>query len=376
MKTSNGIKILENYDLKKLNTFGISVRAKFFVEINNETDLEELFKMEEFSAQGGSALGGKNIPKLFLGGGSNILFTENFDGIVILNKLKGIEIIKEDQEIVLIKSMGGVMWHDLVTFIVNRGYWGIENLSLIPGTVGAAPVQNIGAYGVELKDILENVETYEIKTGQKKVFEKKECKFGYRDSVFKNKLRGEYFISAITLKLNKAEKLNINYKVLQEYLEKSADAKTLADKNKIIKYTPKIISDAVISIRQSKLPDPVLIGNAGSFFKNIYVPARNAFSIADAGGDQEKFKELINKYPDMPFFKEGEIIKIPAGWLIEKCGWKGRRIGNVGVYDKQAVILVNYGGATGKEVEDLSNEIINSVKSRFGLILEREVNLI
>ena len=170
--------------------------------------------------------------------------------------------------------------------------------------------------------------------------------------------------------------MNINYKVLQEYLEKSADAKTLADKNKIIKYTPKIISDAVISIRQSKLPDPVLIGNAGSFFKNIYVPARNAFSIADAGGDQEKFKELINKYPDMPFFKEGEIIKIPAGWLIEKCGWKGRRIGNVGVYDKQAVILVNYGGATGKEVEDLSNEIINSVKSRFGLILEREVNLI
>jgi UDP-N-acetylmuramate dehydrogenase len=245
------------------------------------------------------------------------------------------------------------MWHDLVMFTVNHGYWGIENLSLIPGTVGAAPMQNIGAYGVELKNTLEEVEVYEIKTGEKHVFKKEECEFGYRTSIFKDKLKDKYFISAITLKVNKIEKKNTGYKVLQEYLEK----------NKIKVKTSKDISDAVVAIRKSKLPDPLLIGNAGSFFKNVYV-------------DTQKEREIKSKYPDISFFIEDEKIKIPAGWLIEKCGWKGKRVGNVGVHEKQALVIVNYGGATGGEIKDLSEKIITSVFSQFGLLLEREVNLI
>ncbi len=388
------MQILKNYNLTKLNTFGISARAKFFVELNEELELKEFFLSPEF----------KNNEKLFLGGGSNILLTKDFNGIVILNKLKGIEILKvptpkgvgiptsdKNQNVgkdyVFVRAMGGEMWHDLVMFAVNRGYWGIENLSLIPGTVGAAPMQNIGAYGAELKDILENVETYEIKTGEKRIFEKEECEFGYRDSVFKNKLKGKYFISALTLKLSKIEKQNISYKILQEYLKEPTDAKTLAGKNKIIEYTPKIISDAVSSIRKSKLPDPVLIGNAGSFFKNVFV-------------DRDKLEEIKKIYPDIPFFEEEENInpvrsrlsqgdrstrftrtasngvKIPAGWLIEKCGWKGKKVGNVGMHEKQALVLINYGGATGKEVKNFSEQIIDSVFSKFGLKLEREVNLI
>ncbi len=337
------MKIIRDYDLTKLNTFGISVQAKFFAELNEESDLKELFISPEF----------RNNEKLFLGGGSNILFTRNFRGIVVLNKLKGIEILEENPEYSTIKSMGGVIWHDLVEFTVNRGYWGIENLALIPGTVGAAPMQNIGAYGAEIKDVLENVEAYEIETGEKKTFRREECEFGYRDSIFKNKLRGKYFISAITLKLGKTEKKNINYKILQEYLEE----------NKIEIKSSKDISDAVSSIRKSKLPDPALIGNAGSFFKNIFIK-------------KEKLENLLKLYPDMPSFEEDGKIKIPAGWLIEQCGWKGKRMGNVGVHDKQALVLVNYGGATGEEIKNLSEQIIASVNSRFRLILEREVNLI
>lgn len=337
------IKIFENYDLTQLNTFGISARAKFFIELNNEFDLIELLKSKEF----------KNNQKLFLGSGSNILFTKDFDGMVILNKIKGIEILKEDSENVLIKSMGGEIWHNLVTFAVNKGYWGIENLSLIPGTVGAAPVQNIGAYGVELKNVLESVETYDIDTGEKKVFEKEKCEFGYRNSIFKNKLKGKYFISAITLKLSKIEKQNIDYKILKEYLKN----------NKIEVKNSKDISDAVSSIRKSKLPDPALLGNAGSFFKNVYV-------------NKKIFQKLKLKYPDISFFEEDNQIKIPAGWLIEKCGWKGKKIGNVGVHERQALVLVNYGNATGEEVKSLSEQIISSVFLKFGLTLEREVNLI
>jgi UDP-N-acetylmuramate dehydrogenase len=256
--------------------------------------------------------------------------------------------------------MGGEWWHDLVLFIVNRDFWGIENLSFIPGTVGAAPIQNIGAYGVELKDILENVEAYNIRTGEKKVFQKEECEFGYRDSVFKNKLKGQYFISSITLKLNKKEKKNLEYKILREYLE---EHDLIGPKASPIGLQPRDISDAVIAIRKSKLPDPVLIGNAGSFFKNVYV-------------SKEKIEDLKKEYAEIPSFEENEMIKIPAGWLIEKCDWKGKRIGNVGVHEKQALVLVNYGGATGEEIKSLSEQIIASVNSKFGLILEREVNLI
>src|SRR3989339_478993 len=336
------MKILKNHNLTRLNTFGVSVQSKFFVQLDSELNLEELFKSSLF----------RNNEKLFLGGGSNILFTKDFKGIVILNKLKGIEILEDNLGYVLVRCMSGEMWHDLVIFMVDRGYWGIENLSLIPGTVGAAPMQNIGAYGVELKDVLEKVEGYEVETGKKRVFEKEECQFGYRDSIFKNKLRGKYFISAVTLKLSKIEKKNTSYKMLQEYLR---------DNNIEIK-NPKDISNAVISIRKSKLPDPVLIANAGSFFKNVFV-------------NRKKIEEIRKKFPDAPYFEEDESIKIPAGWLIEKCGWKGKKIGNVGVHDKQALVIVNYGGATGEEVKNLSEQIIASVYSKFGLKLVPEVNL-
>lgn len=335
--------IEHNYNLSKLNTFGILAHAKFFTEIQNDADLKKLFSLPEF----------KNNEKFFLGGGSNILFTKDFDGIVILNKIKGIEILEEDSEHVLIRAMGGEIWHNLVSFSVSNGYWGIENLSFIPGTVGASPIQNIGAYGVELKDTLEGVEAYEIKKGLKRFFKKEECELGYRDSIFKNKLRGQYFISAIIIKLKKNGKKNVNYKILLEYL----------DKNNIEVKNPKDVSDAVEAIRRSKLPDPAIIGNAGSFFKNVFLK-------------QDKLKFLLEIYSDMPYFKEGDLVKVPAGWLIEQCGWKGKKVGSVGVHEKQALVLVNYGGATGEEILKLAEQITNTVFVKFGLKLVPEVNLI
>ena len=363
------MKIFENYDLSGLNTFGVKATSSFFVEVNSEDDLKELFNSEIF----------KKNEKLFLGGGSNVLFTKNFEGIVILNKLKGINILEENEDFVLIKAMGGEVWHDLVLFSVSNLYWGIENLSLVPGSVGATPVQNIGAYGVEIKDVIESVEAYEIETSDpstpfnevqgkmlgagKRIFKKDECEFGYRESIFKNRLKGKYFISSIIIKLNKKENKNTRYKALEEYLEK----------NKIEVNNVKDISDAVIEIRKSKLPDPKVLGNAGSFFKNIFI-------------GKSKLEELQKIYQEMPFFEEpsdakamkgeGMNIKIPAGWLIEQCGWKGKRVGNVGVHEKQALVLVNYGGATGEELKNLSDEIISSVFAKFGIKLTREVNLI
>ncbi|MCC7160455.1 UDP-N-acetylmuramate dehydrogenase [Candidatus Nomurabacteria bacterium] len=335
--------IEKNYDLSKLNTFGIKANAKYFVELKTEADLVELFGLQEF----------KDNKKIFLGGGSNILFAKDFDGIVIVNKLKGINVLEEDNENVLVRAMGGECWQDFVDFTVERGYWGIENLALIPGTVGASPIQNIGAYGTELKDSLFNVEAFPIEGGEKKVFSLEECELGYRDSVFKNKLKGKYFIAAVTLKLSKKEKKNLSYKILAEYLEQ----------NKIEVKSPKDISNAVALIRKSKLPDPKVLGNAGSFFKNVFI-------------DQDKLDKLQENYKDIPFFKEEGTIKIPAGWLIEQCGWKGKRVGRVGVHDKQALVLVNHGGATGEEIMNLANEIIASVKDKFDLVLSPEVNIV
>ncbi len=337
------MKIQQDVDLTKLNTFGVSIRAKFLVEISSESDLTELFGLPEF----------KNNQRIFLGGGSNVLFTKDFDGIVILNKLKGVEIVSEDTESVLVRAMSGEWWHDLVIFTVDRGYWGIENLSYVPGTVGAAPMQNIGAYGGELKNTLESVETVEIGTGNKRTFSKEECRLGYRDSVFKNELKDKYFITAVNLKLSKTEKKNISYKILKNYL----------DENKIEVKNSQDISDAVTSIRKSKLPDPKVLGNAGSFFKNVFVA-------------KQKFESLQEQYPDMPYFIEEEQIKIPAGWLIEQCGWKGKRVGSVGVHDKQALVLVNHGGATGEEIWGLAKDIMDSVYKKFDLKITPEVNLI
>ncbi|MDO8659251.1 MAG: UDP-N-acetylmuramate dehydrogenase [Candidatus Parcubacteria bacterium] len=343
------MEICENYDLKNLNTFGVSVNTQFFVELHSEQEVSELFNSPEF----------KKNQKIFLGGGSNVLFTKDFDGIVVLNKLKGIEIVGQDEKIVTVRALGGEVWHDLVEFAVERNYWGIENLALIPGTVGATPIQNVGAYGVELKDTLLNVEAFEIETGKKRIFSKEECNFGYRDSIFKNELKGKYFISAIVLKLSKIENKNINYKILQDYLTE----------NKIEIQSSRDISDAVANIRRSRLPDPVVLGNAGSFFKNVLVPL-------------PRLRELLQAYPDLPYFEEEELIKIPAGWLIEQAGpangtsWKGYRVGNVGVHEKQALVLVNYGGASGEEVLDLAYKIIDSVKEKFGVKLVPEVNIV
>lgn len=337
------MEIKQNYDLTKLNTFGVSVRAKFLVEVKNESEITELFGMPEF----------KNNKRIFLGGGSNVLFREDFDGIVIINKLKGIEIISEDSENVLVRVMSGEWWHDLVLFSVERGYWGIENLAYVPGTVGAAPMQNIGAYGGELNNTLESVEAVDLKSGEKRIFSKEECKLGYRDSVFKNELKDKYFITAVNLRLSKIEKKNISYKILKNYL----------DENKIEVKSSRDISSAVTEIRKSKLPDPAILGNAGSFFKNVFIGVEN-------------LEELQKTYPEIPYFEEGESIKIPSGWLIEQCGYKGKRVGNVGVHDKQALVLVNHGGATGGEIWGLAEEIIASVYEKFGLKLTPEVNLI
>lgn len=336
------MQILENYDLTKLNSFGVKIHSRYFVEINTQQDFMDLLDTEIF----------KKAERLFLGGGSNILFTKDFDGLVIANNLKGIEILSEDETSISLRSMGGELWHDLVTYTVDRNLWGIENLALIPGTVGASPVQNIGAYGVELKDVIKNIEAIDIGSGIKRIFEKEECQFGYRDSIFKNELKDKYFIISITLVLSKKEKKNIEYRVLKDYI----------NTNNLEINTAKDVSDAVTNIRRSKLPDPKVLGNAGSFFKNVYV-------------DQKKLDSLLQDYPEIPYFTEVDKIKIPTAWLVESCGFKGAKFGNVGVHDKQALILVNYGGGEGLEIKNLAEKIINQVFSKFGIKISPEVNL-
>lgn len=335
--------IKNNVSLKQFNTFGIYVKAKFLIFLEKEVEIKDVFDSNEF----------KNNPHVFLGGGSNVLFVNDFDGIVIVNKLKGIEILREDEENVWLKIASGEDWHDVVLFTVDKKYWGIENLSLIPGTVGAAPIQNIGAYGVEIKDIIDDVFAFNIETSEKKIFSKDECKFGYRESIFKNELKDKYFISAIVLKLSKIPKVNLSYKILNEYLEK----------NNIEKNNIKNISNAVIEIRKSKLPDSKLIGSAGSFFKNVFV-------------EKDILKKLLEKFPELPYFEEGAVYKIPAGWLIESCNWKGKIVGNAGVYEHQALVVVNHGRATGLEIKNLVDQIIDSVEQKFGLTLVPEVNII
>lgn len=353
------MELKENFNLKDFNTFGISAYTRFFTILRNESDLAELFESRIF----------KENMYIFLGGGSNVLFTKDWTGLVIKNELKGIEIIEENSEYVLLRSMGGESWHDLVLFAVEHNFWGIENLSFIPGTVGAAPIQNIGAYGVELCDTLYEVEAYEIKTGEKKIFQNNECDFLYRDSIFKSKYKDKYFISAIVLKLSKIPKINTEYKVLKEYLvENNLEVKNSKD-----------IANAVEAIRRSKLPDPKALGNAGSFFKNVIVP-------------REKIAELLKIYPDMPHYQEKEInspptslldkekgeiqYKIPTAWLVEQCGFKGKVFGSAGVHAKQALVLVNHGEATGQDILNLAQRIIFAVEQKFDITIVPEVNFV
>lgn len=336
--------IIENYPLLKLNTFGIDVKAKYFVSINTVNELIELTKTKVF----------KDLRLLILGGGSNILFTKDFDGLVILNNIKGKEIINQTQQSIFLKIGAGENWHELVMYTVDNGWGGIENLSLIPGNTGTAPMQNIGAYGVEIKETFVELEALEISSGKIIKFNNSDCEFGYRESIFKNKIKNQYIILNITLELKKNPVLNINY----------GDVKAILESQNIKNPAIKEVSNAIISIRQSKLPDPKKIGNSGSFFKNPIVSL-----------NQLEF--IKKKYPNVVNYEINENeFKIAAGWMIEKAGWKGRKFNNYGVHEKQALVLVNYGLANGMEIFNLSEEIILDIKDKFGITLEREVNII
>ncbi len=334
------MEIKENISLKPFNTFGIDVLAREFIEVSTIQELTNLeLKEKDF---------------LILGGGSNILFTKDYEGLVIKLNLGGIHLVEENESDELIKCMAGENWHDFVTWTLQRDLGGLENLSLIPGNVGTAPMQNIGAYGVEVKDTVETVEAVEIATGELIEFTGAECEFGYRESFFKKKGKGKFIITAVYFRLNKNPKVNISYGAIASTLEGWA----VKD--------PDIhdVSRAVIYIRQSKLPDPEVIGNGGSFFKNPVV-------------DEIIFRKLENKFPNMPHYKvPQDLYKIPAGWLIENTGWKGKKVGDCGVHEKQALVLVNHGKATGLEIWSLAQEIIKSVENQFGIVLEPEINII
>ncbi len=334
--------ILKNYSLKAYNTFGLDTKAANLLKVQSVADLKKGLKL---SYQ----------PIFILGGGSNMLLTQDIAGLVIKNEIKGIDLIEETETTVTLSIGGGENWHELVLWAIAHNYGGIENLSLIPGTVGASPIQNIGAYGVELKDVFVKLEAINIATQRKKTFSKKACQFGYRDSVFKKRLKGQYFITKVFLQLTKKEhQLNMNYGAIKTHL---------AD-NGIDQPTIKAISDAVIAIRSSKLPDPAELGNSGSFFKNPEITRTHFEQL------QQQFPHIVSH--DLPNGK----VKVPAGWLIEQDGWKGKRIGNTGAHAKQALVLVNYGDATGAEVKRLAFDIIASVKQKFGILLTAEVNII
>lgn len=344
MFTCLPMNIQQNVSLKTYNTFGIDAVTKQFVEVNS---LEELCVLC-------AAFNLTDRKLLILGGGSNILLTGNFDGMVIKISIKGIETIKEDDTHVWVKSMAGEVWHDFVLYCIDRNLGGVENLSLIPGCVGAAPMQNIGAYGVEVKDTFESLEAVEIETGDVVTFHKDACRFGYRESIFKQEAKGKYIIASVTFKLNKHPEFNTTYGAIQQ---------TLAERG-ISEPSVKAISDAVIHIRQSKLPDPKVLGNAGSFFKN-----------PEIGNDQ--FNALKEQHPHIIGYPVGEDhTKVAAGWLIEQCGWKGEVVGNTGSHKQQALVLVNYGNATGNEIYELAMAIQQSVKDKFGITILPEVNVI
>ena len=339
------IKILERVNLKPYNTFGIGAEASHFVEVTNEDEIREVFTTAKNKF--------KNV--LILGGGSNVLFTKNFDGLVVHNSLKGIEVIDKNDQRTTIKVASGEVWHELVMHAVDNNWGGIENLSLIPGTVGAAPMQNIGAYGVEVKEVIVSVDAIDRATGALRSFDRDECKFGYRESVFKHELREKFFISSVTLSLsNNNHHLNISYGAISD---------TLKQMN-VLQPTIRDVSNAVIAIRRSKLPDPSVIGNAGSFFKNPVIST-------------QQYQQLKNRFPSMPgYTSENQEVKVPAGWLIEQCSLKGFRIGDVGVHQHQALVLVNYDNGSGDEILELSKKVQRTVKETFGIELHAEVNII
>ncbi|RNC79604.1 MAG: UDP-N-acetylmuramate dehydrogenase [Balneola sp.] len=338
------ISIKEKVELAPFTTMGVSALARYFVECINEEDLLQACTFAKKN----------NLDVLVLGEGSNILFVKDYEGLIILNRIKGFTIVQEDNESVTLKIGAGENWHSLVIWSVEKGYSGIENLSLIPGTVGAAPIQNIGAYGVELKEVFVELEALHLETMEHTIWTKEQCKFGYRDSIFKRELKGKVIISSVTLKLSKMAVPRFEYASLKQKLEEKG----------IHNPGIKDVSDAVIEVRQSKLPDPNEIGNTGSFFKN---PVISVFH----------FDELKKEHPKLPGYAVTEhLVKVPAGWLIEQAGWKGKRKGDAGVHDKQALVLVNHGNATGKEMWNLALQVVQVVKQKFGIELNPEVNII
>jgi UDP-N-acetylmuramate dehydrogenase len=337
------LEILQDYPLKELNTFAVKVTSQYYVSVADEGELKEVLASDT----------ARNIPVLIMGGGSNILFTGQFPGLIIHNQIMGMRIIKEDDDSALISAGGGEKWHDLVNFTLEQNLGGLENLSLIPGSVGAAPIQNIGAYGVELKEVFESLTAIELSTGSERSFSKSECDFGYRNSVFKQSLKDKYLITNVHLRLSKKPKLNTSYGAINSLLEhKGITSPTIKD-----------ISNAVIEIRQSKLPDPAELGNAGSFFKNPVV-------------DKVDYEGLKLSFPQIPGYINGEMVKIPAAWLIEQCGWKGKRFGDIGVHDKQPLVLVNYGDGKGDAIKLLAEKIKRSVADKFGVELEVEPRIV
>lgn len=331
--------IQQNISLKPYNTFGIDVIAKRFAVVNELKDLLELIKTEKHF--------------FILGGGSNLLLTSNIDYLVIYLNTKGIVANYLDDNFVLVTAAAGENWHEFVLETLSKNYGGLENLSLIPGNVGAAPIQNIGAYGVEIKDVFHHLQALEIATGKIKTFDLEDCNFGYRNSVFKNELKGKFIITSVTFKLTtKNHRLNSSYGAIKDYLQN------------VENYTITDISNAVIAIRNSKLPNPKEIGNSGSFFKNPVISSLH-------------FNRLLLQYADIPGYKiSNDEVKVPAGWLIEKSGFKGIKQGEAGVHKKQALVLVNYGNASGKDILNLAKKIKNTVKTNFNIDLEIEVNVI
>jgi UDP-N-acetylmuramate dehydrogenase len=332
-----------NKSLRKLNTFSIEAQAQFYTEIESVEALQEIISASEW----------KTVPKFILGGGSNILLIHDIPGLVIHNRIKGIKVIEENEDHIWLHVGGGEIWHEFVLHCVAHQLGGVENMSLIPGTVGAAPMQNIGAYGVEVKEVVESVEAMDLNSGKQEVFSNEACKFGYRDSIFKHDLKGKVFITGVVFKLNKKPVFRTEYGDI---------LKTLTAMN--VPVSIQNISDAVIQIRKSKLPDPLKIGNAGSFFKNPEIPL-------------SAFESLKLKYPALPGYPTRvDIVKVPAGWLIEQAGWKGYREGEVGVHNRQALVLVNHANGTGIAIETLAHKIQQSVLEKFGIALSAEVNFI
>lgn len=337
------MQIQQNFSLKNHNTFGIDVKAKEFVAVHAVEELKSVLAQNV----------GK--PMLVIGGGSNMLLTKDVDALVIHIDLKGIEKINEDDDLVWIQVQGGEKWHDFVMYCIANDYGGVENMSLIPGNVGTSPIQNIGAYGREIKDTFVSCEALHIETLEMHHFTLEDCEFGYRESVFKNKFKGQYIITSVVFKLTKR-----NHNINIEY----GDIKAELAQNGVETPTIKDVSNAVIAIRQSKLPDPKELGNSGSFFKNPVVP-------------KAQFDAVHAKFPDMKFFPVSDTeIKVPAGWLIEQAGFKGKRFGNAGMHKNQALVLVNYGGATGYELLEVSRLVQKEVFEKFGIAIEAEVNVI